>query len=150
MTPIYSMKTLSEIDRERQGEVLEATTASALGGILTLLLASVGLYAVVARAVTQRRREIGVRISLGATTRQVVGLFFRNGVRVSVMGLLMGLPLSILAVKLLSARLGVPSISMPAVAGAVSLAVIIVASLASWIPARRAASVDPLTVLRDG
>jgi predicted permease len=149
MTPIYSMKTLSQVDRERQGEVVEATTASAVGGMLTLLLASVGLYAVVALAVSQRRREIGVRISLGATPRQVVALFFRNGVRVSVIGLLIGLPLSVFAVKLMSVRLGVPSINMAMVAGAVSLAVITVASLASWIPARRAAGVDPLTALRD-
>jgi putative ABC transport system permease protein len=150
MTPIFRMKTLAQIDQEQRGEIMEATSASAIGGMITLLLASIGLYAVVALAVTQRRREIGVRISLGATPRQVVGFFFRSGLRVSVMGLVIGLPLTVLAVKLMAQQLGTQRINMPAVAATVALMVLIGASLASWIPARRAAGVDPLRALRDG
>jgi predicted permease len=150
MTPVYSMKTLAQEDREQRGEVLEATTASALGGMITLFLAAIGLYAVVALAVTQRRKEIGVRISLGATPGQVVGFFFRSGLRTSLLGLVIGLPLSIVAIQLVAPQLGIPKANMPVVAGAVALMVVIVASLASWIPARRAAGVDPLMALRDG
>jgi predicted lysophospholipase L1 biosynthesis ABC-type transport system permease subunit len=79
--------------RERS-EIVQATGASAVGGLITLLLASIGLYAVVALAVNQRQREIGVRISLGARPAQVVQMFFRSGLRMSLIGLLIGLPLS--------------------------------------------------------
>ncbi len=153
MLPIRSMKTLAQMDREKRSEILQATGASALGGLITLLLASIGLYAVVALAVNQRQKEIGVRVSLGARPGQVVQMFFRSGLRVSLIGLGIGLPLSVLALKALRSQLnlmGIPRVNMPLIASAVALAVIVVASLASWIPARRAAGADPLLVLRDG
>jgi ABC-type antimicrobial peptide transport system permease subunit len=77
-------------------------------------------------------------------------MFFRSGVKVSVTGLLIGLPLAVASMKLLSTMGGMPQVDMPIVIGSVAAAVIIVASLASWIPARRAAGVDPLIALRDG
>ena len=153
MLPIRSMKTLAQMDREKRSEILQATGASAVGGLITLLLASIGLYAVVALAVNQRQREIGVRISLGARPAQVVQMFFRSGLRVSLIGLGIGLPLSVLTVKALRSQMnlmGIPRVNMPVIATAVALAVIVVASLASWIPARRAAGADPLSALRDG
>jgi ABC-type antimicrobial peptide transport system permease subunit len=153
MWPIRSMKTLAQMDREKRSEMVQATGASAVGGLITLLLASIGLYAVVALAVNQRQREIGVRISLGARPGQVVQMFFRGGLRVSLLGLLIGLPLSVAAVKALQSQLnltGIPRVNMPMIASFVALAVIVVASLASWIPARRAAGADPLVALRDG
>ena len=151
MLPIRSMKTLAQVDREKRSEIVQATGASAVGGLITLLLASIGLYAVVALAVNQRQREIGVRVSLGARPGQVVQMFFRGGLRVSLIGLAIGLPLSVLALKLLRSQInlmGIPRVNMPLIASAVAVAVIVVASLASWIPARRAAGADPLTVLR--
>jgi predicted permease len=152
MLPIRSMKTLRQMDSEKRSEILEATGASAVGGLITLLLASIGLYAVVALAVNQRQREIGVRVSLGARPGQVVQMFFRSGLRVSLIGLAIGLPLSVVALKALRSQvnLGIPDVNMPMIAAAVALAVIVVASLASWIPARRAAGADPLVVLREG
>jgi len=80
-----------------------------------------------------------------------VQMFFRGGLRVSLIGLAIGLPLSVLALKLLRSQInlmGIPRVNMPLIASAVAVAVIVVASLASWIPARRAAGADPLTVLR--
>lgn len=150
MTPARSMKTLAQIDREARSEVIQATTAAAVGGSVTLFLASIGLYAVVALAVSQRRREIGVRISLGATPRQVSAMFFRSGLRVSLTGLLIGLTLSAATLKVLASQVGLPRTNIPEIAAVVTLAVVIVASLASWIPARRAAGVDPIVALRDG
>jgi hypothetical protein len=153
LLPVRSMKTLAQLDREKRAEVIEATGASAVGGLVTLLLASIGLYAVVALAVNQRRREIGVRVSLGSSPGQVVSVFFRSGLRVSLVGLLIGLPLSVLVFRVLETQVrmtGLPRVNLPLVAAAVGLAVIVVSSLASWIPARRAAGVDPLTALRDG
>jgi hypothetical protein len=150
MMPVIEMKTLAQTDRETRSEVIEATSASAVGGILTLLLSAVGLYAVVALAVAQRRKEIGIRVSVGATPAQVVRLFFRSGLRVSLIGLAIGLPLSAAAMKLVSLMIGIPRTNMTAIAALVALTVVIVASLASWLPARRAAGVDPLVALRDG
>jgi predicted permease len=153
MLPIRSMKTLAQMDREKRSEILQATGASAVGGLITLLLASVGLYAVVALAVNQRQREIGVRVSLGARPGQVVQMFFRGGLRVSLIGLAIGLPLSVLALKVLRSQMtlmGIPRVNMPVIASAVAVAVIVVSSLASWIPARRAAGADPLEALRAG
>ena len=152
MLPIRSMKTLAQMDREKRSEILQATGASAVGGLITLLLASIGLYAVVALAVKQRQREIGVRVSLGARPGQVVQMFFRGGLRVSMIGLVIGLPLSVLVLKALRPQMnlmGIPRVNMPLIASAVAVAVIVVASLASWIPARRAAGADPLVALRD-
>lgn len=115
-----------------------------------MFLASIGLYAMVALGVSQRRREIGVRISLGAQPRQVVAMFFRGGLRVNLLGLVIGLPLSAAALKVLGSQLRVPRTNVPLIAVVVSVAVVIVASLASWIPAQRAAGGDPLEALRDG
>lgn len=150
MTPLRTMKTVAEIDRETRSEVTEAASAAAAAGLLALFLASIGLYAVVALSVSQRRREIGVRLSLGAAPGEVVAMFFRSGVKISAIGLLIGMPLAIAAMKLLSQMMAMPKVSMTAIAAVVALAVILVASLASWIPARRAAGVDPLVALRDG
>ena len=85
------MKTLARIERESRAEVIEAAGASAFGGLMTLFLASIGLYAVVSLAVSQRQREIGVRLSLGARPGQVVAMFFRSGLSVSLLVLLAGL-----------------------------------------------------------
>jgi hypothetical protein len=153
MWPIRSMKTLAQMDREKRSEIVQATGASAIGGLITLLLASIGLYALVALAVSQRQREIGVRISCGARPAQVVQMFFRSGLRMSLVGLLIGLALSAVALKVLESQVrmaGMPRVNMPVIASLVALAVILVASLASWIPARRAAGADPLVALRDG
>ena len=90
---------------------------------------------------------------LGARPGQVVQMFLRSGLRVSLIGLGIGLPLSVLALKVLRPQMnmiGIPRVNMPLIASAVAVAVIVVASLASWIPARRAAGADPLLALRDG
>ena len=148
--PVRSMKTLAEADDSQRSEILAAASAAAAGGGLTLILASIGLYAVVALSVQQRRREIGVRVSLGARPGQVVAMFFGRGLRVSLMGLVIGLPLSAAVLRIVSSQVGIPRTNVPAIAALVAMVVVIVASLASWIPARRAARGDPLIVLRDG
>lgn len=77
-------------------------------------------------------------------------MFFRNGLRVSLIGLSIGLPLSAAAIQVIGSRVGIPPTNMPMIALVVAAAVVVVASLASWIPARKAAGVDPLMTLRDG
>jgi ABC-type antimicrobial peptide transport system permease subunit len=113
-----------------------------------LLLASIGLYGVVALALGQRRRELGIRIALGARPSQVVRMLFASGLRLSVAGLVLGLPLSIIAMRLAAAEMVLPDINIAAVGAAVALGVIAVASIATWLPARHAATVPPLIALR--
>ena len=118
-------------------------------GAIALLLSAVGLYAVVAFAVGQRTREIAVRIAVGARGQQVVNRFIGDGLRLSAIGLVIGLPVSLVGLNaLMSAVSDIPSVPIPAVTTIAMMGVIIVAAAASWLPARHAASVDPAVTLR--
>jgi predicted permease len=129
--------------RERQA-TLQASGASAGAGLLALFLAAIGLYAVVAFAVAQRTREIGIRTALGAQRRQVVGMFFWRGLRLSILGLVIGLPLSLIVLRLVEG----PGSSPIMLALFIVPPVLVVATLATWLPAWRAAGIDPLLALR--
>ena len=124
-----------------------AVIAGALGA-LALLLASIGLYGVMSFVVTQRTHEIGVRVALGAQGRDVVRLFLKEGLRLTVIGLAAGLAGGIGISRLLAAVLVDLSPLDPLAFGGVSLFLALVALLACWIPARRAARVEPLMALR--
>jgi ABC-type antimicrobial peptide transport system permease subunit len=129
--------------------VVTAISAAGGTGALALLLSAIGLYAVVAFAVGQRAREIGIRTALGAGSRQVVRLFVRRGLSLSLFGLLIGLALGAAGVRVISAVQGSgPPTGTLGLSALVAVFVIGVALLASWIPARRAAHVDPLEALR--
>lgn len=140
---------LAQLDRLERKEVLQASGAATAAGFLALLLASIGLYGVVALAVRQRHREIGVRVALGARPRQVIRMFFMSGVRLSMLGVVLGLPLSVVALYMIASSFAemIP-LSMPLVGLAIAAVVVAVAALASWIPARKAAVVDPLVAIR--
>jgi predicted permease len=143
------LATLEQLERTKRKDVLQVSAVATGAGFLALLLASIGLYGVVGLAVRQRHREIGIRVSLGARPRQVIGMFFMSGVRLSVLGVVLGLPLSVVALYFIATQFAatVP-LDMPLVGLGVALAVIAVAALASWLPARRAAGVDPLVAMR--
>jgi hypothetical protein len=148
-TPINSITTLSaERAAEARGLMLVSGAAGA-GGLLALFLSAIGLYALVSLGVTQRRREIGIRTALGADRGDVINLFFAGGLKLSLLGLLLGLPLSLFALRTLQRYNDDAQISIISLAALVVLCVIVVASLAAWIPARRAALVNPLDTLRD-
>jgi ABC-type antimicrobial peptide transport system permease subunit len=147
--PIYRIATLEQIARQERNDVMLLSATASGAGLLALLLASIGIYGVVALAVRQRHREIGIRVALGARPRQVIAMFFTSGLRLSVVGIALGLPLSVVALYLLASNLGgTLPINMPLVGVAIALIVVAVASLATWIPARRAAGVDPLVAIR--
>ena len=148
MLPLARTITLGQHDRARRQTMVGAVSVGAVCGAVALILASIGLYGMVSIAVGQRLREIGVRVALGAHARQVVRLFFADGLRATLVGLAIGLPVSVAALVALMRALGVPWRNVPVLAVLVTLAVVGVASLASWLPARRAARVDPMVVLR--
>jgi ABC-type antimicrobial peptide transport system permease subunit len=130
------------------GERVAASLLSALG-VLALLLAAVGLYSVMAYAVSERTREMAIRMALGAQRRQVLGLVLRKGLAMTVTGLAAGAAATIATARMLSSTLGAPlSTAEPLVFAAASLLLLAIALLASYIPARRATEVDPMTALR--
>ena len=118
-------------------------------GALALALAGVGLYAVMAFAVAQRNREIGVRIALGAESRDVVRLVVGDGVRVTVAGVVVGVALATVGAGRIGPLLFHESAYDPTVYLTVVGTLLAVGMLASAIPAARAARVDPNVALRD-
>ena len=117
--------------------------------IVGLLLAATGVYAVLAYYVTQRTREIGVRAALGATRGQLAGLVVRQSMAPIVAGVVLGIGGSIASGRLLQELLYEVQPGDPQVIALIVLLLLIVGLLASWLPARRAAAIDPLAALRD-
>lgn len=117
-------------------------------GLLALLLSGLGIYGVVSFAVGRQQREIGIRMALGASRGSVVGRFLRRGVLLALPGMAVGVALSLLAARGLQTLLLELSPHDPVALGTVSLLLLGVVVLATWIPARRAARVDPARSLR--
>jgi ABC-type antimicrobial peptide transport system permease subunit len=117
-------------------------------GVAALFLGSVGLYGVVAFSVGQRRREMGVRMAIGANALDVLKLVFRQGMTQVVIGLVLGTALALPVAKLMAALLfQVKPIDLPIYA-AVVFVLVGTAALACYVPARRAARIDPIEALR--
>jgi len=126
---------------------LGAWFGGVLGG-LAFLLAVSGLYGVVAYSVARRTRELGIRIALGAAPRAATRLVLRQGLLLAALGVGVGLVLATaVGAALRGVLYGISPTDPWALAGA-AVAVLFVAALASWLPARRAAKVDPMVALR--
>jgi putative ABC transport system permease protein len=111
-------------------------------------LASIGLYGVMSYNVTQRSRELGVRLALGAATRDLLGLVLRQGMRLVMIGVGVGLIAALAATRLLRSMLFNVSSTDPVTFVLIALLLLGVSLLAIWIPARRATKVDPIIALR--
>jgi putative ABC transport system permease protein len=121
-----------------------------MGGI-ALLLAAMGIYGVMAHAVAQQQREIGIRMALGADRGAVVGMVARSGFALVGTGLLLGIPLSFVMYRLVSRALGLFEGGLGLTyAGAVTAALLLVAAVSTLLPARRASGVQPVAALKDG
>ncbi len=117
-------------------------------GLAALFLASVGLYGVMAFAVGQRTREIGVRMAVGARSQDVMRWIFRQGAGQAVLGLGLGTLFALAVTRLMAALLFRVSPRDPVIFGAILVVLLCTIGLASWVPARRATRVDPLVALR--
>jgi ABC-type antimicrobial peptide transport system permease subunit len=147
--PLLSVRTLDAIESEQRTSMTRAVAGIGGAGALALFLSAIGLYATVALAVRHRVREIGIRTALGADRQQVVRWFLMRGLRLCLVGLGLGLTLSVVAVRLIAALQGEePSSSIAGLAALVAGIAIAVALFATWIPARRAAAIDPILALR--
>jgi len=112
------------------------------------LLAVLGVYGVVALSVAEGRREIGVRMTLGARHADILRQVLGSGARLIVTGVILGLAAAAVAVRSLESYVYEVPVTDPMTFAGVALAVIVAAVLATWIPARRAARIEPLIVLR--
>jgi predicted permease len=151
VAPDWMMERPTTLDAQIGASLLpQRIAAGLLGafGVVALLLAAVGLYGVVAFAVAQRTREIGIRVALGAQSGEVLGLMLRQGMKLAALGLLIGLPLAAGSGKLLSSFLLGAGAADPFVFVVAALALGAVTAIASYIPARRASRVDPMVALR--
>jgi predicted permease len=117
-------------------------------GLIALVLAAVGLYSVMAHAITQRTQEIGVRMALGAHPRKVLVNVLKRGMAMTLAGLAVGIAAALATTRLVASMLvGVSATDLPVFAGG-ALFLTAIALLASYVPARRATRVDPMTALR--
>ena len=146
--PVFDVRTLEEVVTRSIAD--RRLNLALLGGFaaLALLLAMGGIYGVIAYAVAQRTREIGIRMALGAEGRSVLGLILRQGAKLTGLGLALGLAGALAATRFMESLLFGVSATDPAVLGAVCLMLALVALFACWFPARRATEVDPAIVLR--
>lgn len=149
--PVYDVRTMDDLMGASVFALLPLrmgmTVATVQGGI-TLLLSIMGLYAVVAFGVAQRTREIGIRMALGADPRRVVRLLVREGMRLTGVGVVIGLLVAaLLGLGLSKVLFGLAAIE-PVVFGSVIGLLLATTALACWAPARRAARVDPTVALR--
>jgi predicted permease len=146
--PVLKLDTIEQqLDDLLMVERLITTLTSSLG-VLGVLLACLGLYGVISYTVARRTNEIGVRLALGATPGSVLRLVLRQSLALVLAGVVIGIPLALAAVRLVSAKLYGVSASDPLTIAAATLLIILVALLASFLPARQAAQVDPLVALR--
>lgn len=146
--PIARVQTIQEIVDRQLSTPSQSTTLLGAFALIALLLASIGLYGVLSYSVTQRTNEIGVRIALGATSRDILLSFIRRGVALTLVGLAMGLGLSAVAVRLMSALVYGFRPDYALAATGVSMILLTVAALACFVPARRASRLDPMIALQ--
>ena len=145
---LASIQTMQDIVDRQLSTSSQSTALLSAFALLALLLASLGIYGVLSYAVTRRTNEIGVRMALGASARKIMVSFGRQGLILTLSGLGAGLVLAAIAARLLTTLLyGFQPDYLPTIAG-VSAVLALVAALACFIPARRAARIDPMVALR--
>ena len=145
---MYNLQTLAQQkDGSLYAERLAATLLT-LFGLLALSLAAVGIYGVLSYAVTERTREMGIRLALGARPRDLIKLVVRQGLTLTLIGLVIGVGASFALTRLIAKLLYGVSATDPLTFVVIPLLLTVVALLACWIPARRATRVDPLAALR--
>jgi ABC-type antimicrobial peptide transport system permease subunit len=146
--PVFNVKTFADqIDESVSRERLVALLSSFFG-LFALLLASLGLYGVMAYAVARRTREIGIRLALGASAGNVLWLVLRETMLVLIVGIAIGLPAALGAAQLIEGLLFGLTPADPLTIILATLVMIVISAVAGYLPARRASRVDPMVALR--
>jgi putative ABC transport system permease protein len=146
--PLAAVNTMDDLIAQTTGP--RRFSVLLLGGFaaLAMVLASIGLYGVMSYTVTQRTRELGVRVALGAGAHEVLGLVLKQGVRLALAGVAIGLVAALALTRVMRSMLFGVGATDPATFVSVPLMLIAVAAVASYLPARRATRVDPIEALR--
>jgi putative ABC transport system permease protein len=147
--PLYNVRTLAEhVNRSLYIDRLRATLFSVLA-ILALVLSAIGLYGVIAFDVVQRRRELGIRLALGAQRRGILAMLLAQGARLALAGVLAGTLLTLWAGPYVTSQLYNVSPTDPLMIAGAGGTLIAVALMATWLPARRAMAIDPMSAVRE-
>jgi putative ABC transport system permease protein len=146
--PVYELETLehalSDSIAPRRFNLFLLTTFAATA----LLMALVGIYGVISCSVVQRTHEIGIRMALGAQRGEIVGMVVRQGMVMALVGILAGLGAALALTRLMSSLLYDVQANDPTTFAVVAVTLVATACLACWMPALKAASVDPINTLR--
>ncbi len=146
--PLYNVQTMEQVVSRSLFSQRMMTSVMLIFGGVALLLATVGLFGLISYAVSQRTHELGIRLAVGATSRDVLRLVIGQGLKLAFAGLFIGLATSFVLMRVMKSLLFGVSAADPLTFAASALILVMVSLLACWIPARRAAKVDPLTALR--
>jgi ABC-type lipoprotein release transport system permease subunit len=146
--PVYDVKSLNERLTEPLGIRRAVVLLLSCFGVISLLLAILGVYSVMAQVVSERTREIGVRIALGARRAQILSHFMRQGLRAGLVGLILGLVAVSYAQRWFAGMLYHVGAFDPTTLGSAIVGVLGLLVIAVWWPARRAAGTDPQRALR--
>jgi predicted permease len=146
--PLSSVHTLGHFYTESMARTSFTLVMLAVAGGMALLLGIVGIYGVIAYSVSQRTREIGIRMALGAQRQTLISMFVRHGLLLTGVGIACGLVASFAVMRLMSSLLFNVSPLDPVTYSAVTVCVVVTAYLACYLPSRRAATIDPVDALR--
>lgn len=146
--PISSVKTMNQMRLESLAQLRFNTLLLSIFAGIGLILAAIGIYGVMSYSVVQRTHEIGIRMALGAQPENVLKLVLRLGMILALIGVGIGLVASFALTRVMVSLLYGVSATDPITFGVVSLLLVMVALLASYIPARKATKVDPMIALR--
>ena len=146
--PVYELQTLRQVLRSSTAGTRFNMLLLMMLGAAGLVLAAVGVYGIIAYSVSQRTHELGIRMALGAEPGRVSAMVVRQGAVLAATGLVLGIAASLVASRVLASLLSGVTPTDPLTYAAVALLLATVALLASYIPARRAARVDPVIALR--
>jgi predicted permease len=146
--PLTRVRTLGDVYDHSLDVTSFAVAMLAVAAGMALFLGVVGIYGVIAYAVSQRRREIGIRVALGAQSREVRLAFVRSGITLGVVGVALGVVGAALLTQLMSSLLFGTSALDAMTYGVVSLSLVAIAALASYVPAHSATAIDPVLALR--
>jgi predicted permease len=146
--PLAGVRTLREIADKSLARTTFTLVMLSIAGAMALLLGVAGIYGVISYAVSQRAREIGIRMALGARRAEVTRMFVGQGLRLASVGMVIGIGAAFALTRLMASLLFDVSAADPATYASVSLGLVSAAVLASYLPALRAATIDPADALR--
>ena len=146
--PLAYNKTIGELYTKSMARTAFTLVMLSVAGAMTLLLGIIGLYGVIAYAISQRTREIGIRMALGAQRATLTGMYVREGLILTGLGVMSGVSIAFATMRLMSSLLYHVSPVDPWTYSVATLSILSIAWIATYVPSRKAAVVDPMHALR--